>query len=289
MHFPKTVFLIIAISQVLSNTCAAEEINLLKQEYYLQTEDNTLAECAASSHPPHISEHIHKVIEPHLMPSNHPMKASLDEIFASGRVTKDKSTFLDAGFRIIASGPRSFIYVAKHTLLPKHLVKVYFDNILEKKWNRESWRWLVKRCQGAKKIQRIINNYKIKYFTVAKKWMYYLPYDEKLANNENRQEHLAILCVTDMQLASQKQNLRAWKEKITRAHLDELYIIITKANGSSYRPDNIAYTKNGNFAFIDTEYPNCKPDYDSIRAHLNPDMQSYWDALVQNAMIAKIK
>ena len=64
-----------------------------------------------------------------------------------------------------------------------------------------------------------------------------------------------VLLVDDMDLVSKQENEVAWKSMITREHLNELYLIITRAGGSSYRPDNIWLTKHGKFAFVDTEYP----------------------------------
>ena len=76
-------------------------------------------------------------------------------------------------------------------------------------------------------------------------------------------------------------NYHAWKTFVTPKILDELYIIISRANGSSYRPDNIPYTQTGHFAFIDTEYPNKDPDFNSIRPYLSEEMWYYWDKLVK--------
>jgi hypothetical protein len=84
-----------------------------------------------------------------------------------------------------------------------------------------------------------------------------------------------------MKLVSNAENEAAWKTVITREHLNELYLIITKAGGSSYRPDNIWLTKHGKFAFIDTEYPRQKFDYNSIPSYLSPEMRSYWANLTQ--------
>jgi hypothetical protein len=85
-----------------------------------------------------------------------------------------------------------------------------------------------------------------------------------------------------MNLTSKAQNLAAWKSLITGEHLKELYKIISYAKGSSYRPDNITYSVDGKFAFIDTEYPKAHPDYKSIRKYLSREMQAEWDKIVKN-------
>jgi hypothetical protein len=49
----------------------------------------------------------------------------------------------------------------------------------------------------------------------------------------------------------------------------------------SSRPDNIALTKQGQFAFIDTEYSRYFHDYESIAPYLSRQMRQYWSNLVR--------
>ena len=83
-----------------------------------------------------------------------------------------------------------------------------------------------------------------------------------------------------MQLIPSKENYNNWRKKITKKHLDELYLIISHGNGSSYRPDNVHFTYNNTIAFIDTEYPDRKPNFSSIRPYLSDGMKNYWDKLI---------
>jgi hypothetical protein len=231
---------------------------------------------------PYLSSEIKNQMRPYLIPFNHPMKDTLDGIFRSSRVTTDKETFRQAGFRTISSRPRSYIRVARHSSLPGHLVKAYMDTELRRKESKESWKWLVKRCEGAHKIHSIIKKRHIQYFTVAHKWIYPLPATPSPPQDAKHTRHLAILLVTDMNLVPKEMNEHAWSHYITKEHLNELYTIMSYARGSSYRADNIAYTRSGTFAFIDTEYPSRGPDYHSIRKYLDPDMRYYWDKIVRN-------
>lgn len=219
-------------------------------------------------------------IKPYVISETHPMYGALKNIFEATRVTECKKSFEDAGFKIFDIRPRSHIYVARHDDLPGYLVKANLDDDLQVKQHIQSWEWFVLRCKGAKKIRCIIKQFDIKHFTVAKKWIYPLPSTPLPPQDAQHTQHLAILLVTDMKLMPWKQNLHAWHHVITEEYLDELYTIISRAKGSSYRPDNIAYTREKTFAFIDTEYPSKGPDYDSIRNHLNPEMLSYWDKIV---------
>lgn len=222
-------------------------------------------------------------MRPFLLPSQHPSKAALDSIFLSSRATLDEASFEKSGFRTKFKQPRSFIRVASHPLLPGYLVKVYLDSELRLKKGEPGWLWFVRRCIGAKQIRKVIDKKKIRYFSVPQKWIYPLPIDPSPPNDPAYLRKPAILLVQDMQLVPKNENYEAWKTKITRKHLNELYTIISHASGSSYRPGNIPYTKNGKFAFIDTEYPERKnPDFKSIRPHLSSEMRAYWDKLVKN-------
>ena len=230
----------------------------------------------------HLSKKIKKTIAPYLIPKKHPMMKSLDTIFSTKRATYNRTTFLESGFDILAEGSRSYIVVARHSLLPGYLFKCFFDSERRKKNNREGWEWLVRRCEGAKKIRDVINSKKIKYFTVPDKWIYLLPEAFSPPLDRKHVRHPCALLTTDMELVPYEANLKAWSTVITIAHLKELHAIMVRANGSSYRPDNIAYTKNGTFAFIDTEYPYRSPDFTSIRKFLNDEMCDYWDWLITN-------
>ena len=166
--------------------------------------------------------------------------------------------------------------------MQNYLLKIYMDNELRKKQHKPSWKWLVQRCQSSREIKKIIEAKKIKYFTVPSKWIYTFPAKPSPPNERSYTRHFALLLVDDMKLVSDRANLDAWKNVITKKHLDELYYIISHANGGSYRPDNICFTQNNTFAFIDTEYPRHKPDFNSIKPFLRADMLKYWKRLIKN-------
>lgn len=230
---------------------------------------------------PYISESAKKAMAPYLLPLHHPTREFLDHLCLQNRITLNKNTFHQAGFKTFAKGPRSYICVAKHREMPGYLIKAYLDTVLQKKQKKTSWKWLVCRCEGAQKVRDIIDQRQIKHFIVPKKWIYCLPAEPSPPQDGWHTRHLALLVVNDMELAPKEQNHAAWYSLITKKHLNELYAIISRAKGSSYRADNIAFTKHGKFAFIDTEYPSRGPDYKNIRKHLNPEMLDYWDKLVK--------
>lgn len=231
---------------------------------------------------PYLSSMARKAIKPYLLPLNHPRRSFLDSIFLKTRATADEEAFYAAGFRIIAKRPRSYVCVATHLKMRGYLVKAYLDTELQEKFNKKSWEWLVRRCKGASKIRNVIRKYHLRHFVVPDKWIYCLPPEPSPPNDQQHTRHLALLLVRRMKLASKRRNYHAWFHEITEEHLDELFEIISRAKGASYRPDNVAYLKNRQFAFIDTEYPSKGPDFNSIREYLSPEMRNYWDFIVRN-------
>ncbi len=236
---------------------------------------------------PHLSKEMQQRISPYLISSAHPLKPVLDDLFGKKRITRSKNDFIKAGFKIVDERPRSFVIVARHLQLKDHLVKCYFDTENREKKGRASWKWLVDRCRGAKKLAQVIKKHQIKHFDVAKKWIYLQPLlDKKPPFKEFYTRHPALLLVTDMKLVPMEKNLYAWKHLVTKEMLKELYVVITESKGSSYRADNIAYSSHFNkFCFIDSEYPSHGPDYSRIGHYLNSEMKAYWYGLVKKGDI----
>ena len=229
---------------------------------------------------PFISTTIKKRMRPYLIPNNHPMKPVLDKLF-SQRVTVSMEALLEHGFNIIDKRERSHVCVVSHPELQDHLLKLHFDYDSRRKRGKPSWYWLVQRCIGAQKIQKIIREYKVKHFICANKWIYPLPAHPSPPKNSKYIRHLAVLCCTDMKLIPSEQNYYAWSHNITHEILDELYLLVTRGKGSSYRPDNIWFNHDGLICFIDTEYPDKGPDFESIKRFLNPKMLSYWEKIIK--------
>lgn len=211
----------------------------------------------------------------YLLPLNHPLKPALDEIFGNERVTRDLLSLSKAGFKILYEGERSYIVIASHPKLPGHLVKLYLD--VERRIKRDvpGWKWLLRRCQGADAVRQAIKKIKSKHFSAPQKWLYQLPY---MQGYEGRP---FVLLVEDMQLVSEEENEQAWKTLMTKEHLNELYQIIKRARGTSYRKDNIWLSKNGTFAFIDTEYPYRNPNFEKLGYYLASAQREYWHKIVK--------
>ncbi len=211
---------------------------------------------------------------PHLLPLDHPIKEKLDALFSQSRVTQNQQTLTDAGFVILAARPKSYVIVAKHPEFPGYIFKLYLDTEQRKKYGVAHWRWLTRRCIGAKAIRKIIKKKKLRYFIVPDKWLYILP-RYPLPQEPNPQP--VILVETYIELSENSE--RAWKTHIKPKHLDELYTIFQSGYGSTHVDINTPYTKNKKFAFIDTESPQRKPTLKRVRNYLSRDMQRYWDDL----------
>jgi hypothetical protein len=213
----------------------------------------------------------------YLLSSTHPARDALDFLFGRPDVIDNDGTFHAAGFETRVKKSRSLMRVATHPALPEYLFKVYFvdERQLEQKKPR-GWRGFANRCQGAERISKIIHEQRFQYFQVPRKWLLLLPTPHPACGSDDQP---VILVAERQELLSRNENEQAWMNVTVERQLDELYAIIRGAGGASYRPDNIRLTKQGKFAFIDTEHAGDQPDYESISQYLTPRMREYWSAL----------
>jgi hypothetical protein len=230
---------------------------------------------------PYITAKMRKQMKPYLIPSENKLKAPLDKIFDSSRVIKDKKSFAKAGFIDLFHYQRhSLVTVAKHPALPGYLLKAYLDtDVIE---GRPSWERLTRRCEGAENIRRLIKDKHLVRFSVPDKWLYLPSFSHIPSTAKPKSVHPVVLVVTNMKLVSIEESRKAWRKKVTRKHLDELYCILSHGFASKVLPKNIPYSKNGTFSCIDTEYPNRKyGNFRRIKTYLSPEMKAYWDQLVR--------
>ncbi|MBA3285946.1 MAG: hypothetical protein H0U27_12935 [Nitrosopumilus sp.] len=214
----------------------------------------------------------------HIIENSNWIKNQLDLIFAQNDVTENDDTFAEAGFEIICKRSSKMI-VAKHSKIPKYLVKVY----LHSDKPAQSWKWLVNRCEGAENIRNLIKAKKITCFVVPDKWIYPLPgyYTTQEEKPIATRTSPALLVVSHMNLVDQKSCREAWATKITKKHLRELYCILSHGFASTYLVQNIPYTKEGKFACLDTEYPFRQHRLERVLHLLSDEMKIYWDHLVR--------
>lgn len=216
----------------------------------------------------------------HLLPSDHSPGILLQNLFDRFNAINNEAAFLEAGFKILAKKERSLMRVATHPTLPGYVFKVFFVEEQDRKREKEcGWKRFTIRCNQAERIRWVIEQHGIQHFKVPRKWLFHtLPHSVCIADDQP-----TVLIAEFQDLLPSDENERAWRHSVTEGHLHELYAILEGAGGVSSRPDNIALTRQGRFAFIDTEYSRYFHDYESIAPYLSRQMRQYWSNLVQRA------
>jgi hypothetical protein len=121
---------------------------------------------------------------------------------------------------------------------------------------------------SAEKIRQKIKKEKMRYFTVPDKWLY------KVSKKK-----YYILVVQDMQLVSHQESEEAWREKVTKRHLQELYRLEKQGYTSVEIAQNIPYTRRGKFSCIDTEYSKRTLPLARVKDFLSPRNKQVWDSI----------
>lgn len=227
---------------------------------------------------PHFSSKIRKEIAPYLLPLDHPAKFFLDHIFAYDNPIEDIDSLEAAGFVVVSSKTSSHVRVVKHRDLPGYLLKVYLNTISSRRVAEPGWKSFVWRCQGAENIRELIKKKDLQHFAVPDKWIYPLPVNHVQKHGHGGKGELVLLVVTDMELSSHSG--QAWREKVTKRHLEELYCILSHGYASTFLRGNVPYTRSGKFACIDTEFPHRKNNYEKVYKYLSSKMKDYWDELL---------
>lgn len=202
----------------------------------------------------------------HSLTIDHPFHEALDHIFASSKTLDSERDLVKAGFTIIQLRDPMFV-IAKHPALPGHLVKVHLHSSSRSTESR--WKNLVRRCNAAERLRKLIQKENLRYFTVPDKWIYTTP----------TRSQDPVLIVTRMNIVSEEKSKYAWKNYVQRDHLKELYCIIKHNCGSSKLEENVPYTKEGVFACVDTE--KSPQGHRSVKRYLSKKMRDYWDELVR--------
>jgi len=211
--------------------------------------------------------------KPCLLPENHPLKPTLDKIFANPKVLDNPKTFAKSGFKTIFLRSRGSLRVAKHPALKGYLFKLYLKSETKKKYPVYTER-LARRAIEANRIRKFIQQRKIRRFTVPDKWIYVPPFAQ---GNKG----VYVLVVQDAQLVSREKSASAWKEKITPSHLKELHALLKRGYGSIAVIQNIPYTKKKTFSFIDTEFPPRKFNLQRVGSRLDKNMRQQWQKLIK--------
>lgn len=208
---------------------------------------------------------------PYLLPDDHPLKQSIKEIFLSSKILKNQTTFSRGGFTIISDRKRNGMKVVSHPKAPGYLFKFFLDSDQFFSYRRQRNNF-IRRCQGAQLVQQQINEQNIQHFCVPAKWIV-----------EIDETHI-VLVVERINICSEKATKAAWKTQITPQALDELYLLLNTLPISRRLDENLPYTKEGKFAFIDTEARHKK--FLSVQRFLSPSMKKYWFKILQQQEVS---
>lgn len=207
---------------------------------------------------------------PYFLPKDHALRPILDKIFSQPSVLRNDGTLMQSGFRIISAHKSSYTRVLTHHSMKGYVFKAYIESEPQRRSGFLGQDWLIRRCMGAEKIQKLIQSNNMVYFTVAKKWLYKVP----------NHHDVYVLIAQKMHIYSKEQSLLAWKTKVTEECLNEFFLLMKLGCASKHVSVNIPYTKEGKFAFIDTEYPESTPQLEYITHFLSPTMQIHWLTLL---------
>lgn len=220
-------------------------------------------------------------LEPYFLPEEHPIKRKLDRLFSNQRATLSEETFRKAGLGKVKKRKPTNIVFGQSPFLKGIVIKAFLDTQPPlPEW--ENW---LKRIEGSRCIRQCIKRHHYKQFKVPHKWIYPLPAHPSPPLQYSHSRKYFILIAEDMDILNRKENLKAYRERMTKECLNQLYVILTEEGLiDSIYPDNVPFTKDGKLAFIDTEHYHKTPiKYHQLLHFLSPAMQNYWQQLIDQS------
>jgi hypothetical protein len=249
---------------------SSSEWNRAESTFYPNYTDNPL-----------ITNRMKRMINPYLLPTDHPAYSAMGTIFSHSGIIKNKKSVRKAGFKILFSQKKSHIYVLKHPLLRGYLLKVYLDSERKIPKGMPGWKRLTMRCVVAEKIKSIIAKHNFRCFIVADKWVYPIPADG--FGSGSSQQQPVVLLAKDMNIYNSKTSAMAWRKRAGYETMRELFEIFRRGYGSAFLVGNLPYTHSGRFAFIDTEFGKRRLPMVHLSRYFSPRMRTYWWSLLQKS------
>lgn len=225
------------------------------------------------------------VVAPYLMPKDHPIKSSLDELFLSGkRIIASRNSLVEAGFEDRNPEPRTGVFVLRHREFKGYIFKIYTDDQLTYYRNEPEYITWMLRARGAKLIRNEIKARRWeKYFKVPRKWIYPLPEGAVPAQEGHLQKYF-ILVEDEMDILPNEISRQIWSNgSVSKEKLTRLFTLITKVGlrgGCKY--DNIPFCRDGRIAFIDTQNNLSWPlPYHRLLPVLKGQLRRHWLKLME--------
>lgn len=238
--------------------------------------------CIGELHAKQPSPQTREAVTPYLLPSNHPLKSILDEIFSQRRVLLNLKTLEKAGFDKAKPNLFTDLIVTRHPKMPGYVFKLYLDAQRYHKGMLEHEIWL-QRIQGAQKVHHFLKLYNLEnQFKVPQKWIYAVPEKPRAPKGYDAKHY--ILIAEDMQIFDKAENEALWKsDYVTEDLLKNLYLILRKIGLSDCaKPDNIPFSADGRIAFIDTQTHGVKRmSYSKLTTFLSKENKSDWKKLTK--------
>lgn len=178
-----------------------------------------------------------------MIPSKHPAKKLLDQLFKNRGYPQSKKELIQYGFHSIATPRRYHALVLKHTSCPKYVFKLYLNSNSGTKEN------FVRRIKGSRIITEYINNHHYHHlFKAPKKHLY--------CHKTRKGVEYYVLVAEDMRPVDGLKNRKFWKSRrVSEELLTALHSIINDLGLiDSMHVGNIPICKDGKIGFVDTEH-----------------------------------
>ncbi len=230
--------------------------------------------------PEGVSEAVWSLLQPYLMPDDHPIKAKLDSIFSKARVTLTAKTMKKAKFTNPEERSFSHTVVTRHPQVPGYILKLFRDD----QTDVTDWDMCHRRCSGAQLIRKAIEEMGYEnMFSVPDKWIYCLP-DFPEPPPGYQQKHF-IVVAQDMKILKSKDNHAKWRSSaMSHERLEALFFLVKNVGLSdSVVAFNIPFCKDGRNSFIDTEwYHRPRVRYERLFRFLSPSGTIFWQLLIEH-------
>ncbi len=216
----------------------------------------------------------------YMLPKKCKLRRTLERLFSHPKVIQDNYWFTKAGFKTKFFRVRGSLRVASHPQLKGYLIKMFLESeAREKMWDRQ--RTLITRAGVAAELRELIKKNKLRKIKVPKKYLFVLPPAAKTRIKTY------VLVVQDMKLVKMEKSKKAWKKIASKRVLRELYCVLNHGYASLAIDQNIARTKNGKFACIDTEYPRRTFDLKRVERFFSRSNKLYWESLIDHEKVHK--
>lgn len=233
--------------------------------------------------PAHVSHELWERMRPYFLPENHPWKKKIDRIFTKTRASQNPDTIKKAGFKGRVTGVRR-IFAGTHPDCIECFFKIYLDSEINTRYIE--WQKWIDRIVGKNRVKACIKKYGFeKWFSTPDKWVYPLPEKPLCPKSTRYKPKNFILCCTNQRPYEHSENEKMWKSKLSRQHLDALYILIDEPGmWDSVFPFNIPFCKvDGKMCFVDTEYSHKWPiRFEKLNRYFSKENLNYWEYLIRH-------